>query len=172
SSRWSPARASRRPDVCAAAVATDLVVAAPTLLDMTFVGLDALPRPGEERFAGGLVRSPGGGGITAVAAARLGLSVGLAAPLGDDDSGRFLIDALAREGVQVIPRRSRYTPTTVVLPVGGEGAMVTVDHGVRAYAAEVAEFEPRVVVATLQVLHTAPTEAARYVVCGADDAGP
>jgi sugar/nucleoside kinase (ribokinase family) len=59
----------------------------------------------------------------------------------------------------------------VVLPVGGEGAMVTVDHGVRAYASEVAAFEPRVVVATLQVLHTAPVEAERYVVCGDDDAG-
>jgi sugar/nucleoside kinase (ribokinase family) len=151
-------------------VGTDLVVAAPTFLDMTFVGLDALPAPGEERFAGGLVRAPGGGGITAVAAARLGISVALAAPLGEDDGGRFLRERMAREGIAVGERRSRYTPTTVVLPVGGEGAMITVDHGVRAYAAEVAHFEPRIVVATLQVLHTAPPSAARYVVCGDDDA--
>src|SRR4029079_9914151 len=96
--RRSPGR-TRPGVVCSGAVAIDLVVAAPTFLDMAFVGLGASPAPGEERFAGGLVRSPGGGGITAVAAARLGLSVGLAAPLGDDDSGRFLVDALAREGV-------------------------------------------------------------------------
>jgi ribokinase len=152
------------------AVGTDLVVAAPTFLDMTFVGLDALPKPGEERFAGGLVRAPGGGGITAVAAARLGLAVALAAPLGEDDAGRFLRERMAREGIAVGERRSRYTPTTVVMPVGGEGAMITVDHGVRAYAAEVAQFEPRIVVATLQVLHTSPDGAARYVVCGDDDA--
>jgi sugar/nucleoside kinase (ribokinase family) len=105
-----------------------------------------------------------------VAAARLGLAVALAAPLGEDDAGRFLRERLGREGVTVGERTSRFTPTTVVLPVGGQGAMITVDHGVRAYAAEVAGFEPRIVVATLQVLHTAPEAAERYVVCGDDDA--
>ena len=48
----------------------DLIVATPAFLDLTVVGLDALPRLGEERFAGDLVRSPGGGAITACAAAR------------------------------------------------------------------------------------------------------
>ena len=58
----------------------ELAVATPAFLDLTFVGLEALPAPGEERFAGGLMRSPGGGAITAVAAARLGLQTALVAP--------------------------------------------------------------------------------------------
>ena len=65
----------------------DLVVATPVFLDLTFVGLEALPSLGEERFAAELLRSPGGGAITAVGAARLGLSVAVAAPLGDDVAG-------------------------------------------------------------------------------------
>ena len=149
---------------------TDLVIAAPTFLDLTFVGLDALPAPGEERFAGSMERSPGGGGISAVAGARLGLSVAVAAPLGSDAAGDFLRGVFEREGIAVIPRRSRHTPTTVVMPVGGEGAMVTVDEGVRAYKAEVTAFEPRAVITTLHVLHTVPDGAAAYVVCGDDDA--
>ena len=52
---------------------TDLVVATPVFLDLTFVGLESLPALGEERFAAKLLRSPGGGAITAVGAARLGL---------------------------------------------------------------------------------------------------
>ena len=51
----------------------DLVVATPVFLDLTFVGLDRLPVAGEERFAADLVQTPGGGAITAIAAARLGL---------------------------------------------------------------------------------------------------
>ena len=69
---------------------TDLVVATPAFLDLTFVGLEALPALGEERFAGDLVRSPGGGAITAVAGARLGLTTALVAPLGDDILGEWV----------------------------------------------------------------------------------
>lgn len=53
----------------------DLAVATPTFLDLTFIGLESLPKLGEECFAGDLLRSPGGGAIIAVGAARLGLSV-------------------------------------------------------------------------------------------------
>src|SRR6185436_5400109 len=68
-------------------VSIDLAVTTPAFLDLTFVGLEALPGPGEERFAGDLLRSPGGGAITVVAAARLGLKSALVAPLGDDLAG-------------------------------------------------------------------------------------
>ena len=55
-------------------MSVDVVVAVPVFMDMTFVGLEGLPRLGEERFAGDLVRTPGGGAITAFGTARLGLS--------------------------------------------------------------------------------------------------
>ena len=70
------------PDTLAPVLSIELAVATPAFLDLTFVGLETLPAPGEERFAGELLRSPGGGAITAVAAARLGLQTALVAPLG------------------------------------------------------------------------------------------
>ena len=107
---------------------TDLVVATPVFLDLTFVGLESLPALGEERFAAELLRSPGGGAITAVGAARLGLSAAVAAPLGDDVAGDIVRAMLAEEGVEwVATRPAPRTPTTVVMPFGGDRAMVTID---------------------------------------------
>ena len=150
---------------------TELVVATPVFLDLTFVGLEALPALGEERFAAELLRSPGGGAITAVAAARLGLSTAVAAPLGNDVAGEVVRAALAEEGVELIAQRSApRTPTTVVLPFGGDRAMVTVDPGVRASAADVAVRPPRAVAASLDQLHVVPAGVFAYVTCGDDDA--
>jgi sugar/nucleoside kinase (ribokinase family) len=148
----------------------DLAVATPTFLDLTFVGLESLPAAGEERFAADLVRSPGGGAITAVGAARLGLVTALAAPLGSDDAGDFVRAALQRDNVAVSERRSPKTPTTVVMPVEGDRSMVTVDPGVRASAADVARLEPRAVALSLDQLYCVPPGAAGYVTCGDDDA--
>jgi sugar/nucleoside kinase (ribokinase family) len=148
----------------------DVAVAVPAFLDLTFVGLEALPGPGEERFAGDLVRSPGGGAIHAIAAARLGLSAALATPLGDDDSAEFLRKALEDEGVTLVGRRAGRTATTVVMPVANDRAMVTLDPGVRASAAEVAALEPRTVAANVDMLHSVPEGVAAYVTCGDDDA--
>jgi sugar/nucleoside kinase (ribokinase family) len=148
----------------------DLAVATPTFLDLTFVGLEGLPAAGEERFAADLVRSPGGGAITAVGAARLGLSTALAAPLGDDDAGDFVRAALQRDGVGLPDRRSPRTPTTVVMPVDGDRSMVTVDPGVRASAADVAALAPRAVSLSLDQLYCVPPGAKGYVTCGDDDA--
>jgi sugar/nucleoside kinase (ribokinase family) len=150
---------------------TDLVVATPVFLDLTFVGLEALPALGEERFAAELLRSPGGGAITAIGAARLGLSAAVAAPLGNDISGDLVRTALAEEGVEPIATRSApRTPTTVVLPFGGDRAMVTIDPGARASAADVAVRAPRAVAASLDQLDVVPAGALAYVTCGDDDA--
>jgi sugar/nucleoside kinase (ribokinase family) len=148
----------------------DLVVATPTFLDLTFVGLEGMPAKGEERFAADIVRSPGGGAITAVGAARLGLSTALAAPLGEDDAGDFVRACLQREGIALPDRRSPRTPTTVVMPVDGDRSMVTVDPGVRASASDVAALEPRAVALSLDQLYCVPPGAAAYVTCGDDDA--
>jgi sugar/nucleoside kinase (ribokinase family) len=152
-------------------VPTDLIVATPAFLDLTAVGLDALPALGEERFAGDLIRSPGGGAITAVAAARLGLSTALVAPLGDDMPGEYVRAELAKDGVQVSEPRTAKTPQTLVLPCGEDRAMVTVDPGPRARAADVAEFLPTAAIAgNLEQLHLVPDGARGYLTCGDDDA--
>jgi sugar/nucleoside kinase (ribokinase family) len=148
----------------------DLAVVTPAYLDYTFVGLEALPGPGEERFAGDMLRSPGGGAITAVGARRLGLATALVAPLGDDLAGRFVRRALEEEGITVGEPRGNRTPTTVVMPVAGERSMVTVDPGVRARAADLEALSPRAVAATLEQIDLLPSDVCAFVTCGDDDA--
>ncbi len=137
----------------------DLVIATPSFMDLTVVGLEALPALGEERFAGDLLRSPGGGAITAVAATRLGLSTALVAPLGDDLAGEFVRDELEHEGVTVAGQRSPRTPQTLVMPFGDDRAMVTVDPGARARASDIAALDPRAVAANLDQLDLSPGRA-------------
>ena len=139
----------------------DLAVLTPAYLDYTFVGLEALPGPGEERFAGDMLRSPGGGAITAVGARRLGLTTMLVAPLGDDLAGRFVRLVLEEEGVEVGEPRGTRTPTTVVMPVDGERSMVTVDPGVRARASDLEPLSPRAVAATLEQIDVVPRRRLR-----------
>src|SRR5215831_16934554 len=150
---------------------TDLVVATPVFLDLTFAGIESLPALGEERFAAELLRSPGGGAITAVGATRLGLSTAVAAPLGDDVAGDIVRAMLADEGVEPIATRAApRTPTTVVLPLGGDRAMVTIDPGARASASDVAAPGARAVAASLDQHYVIPDGALAYVTCGDDDA--
>jgi len=148
----------------------ELAVATPAFLDLTFVGLEALPDPGEERFAGELLRSPGGGAITAVAAARLGLDTALVAPVGDDLGGQYVRSELERDGVVVAGFRTKRTPETVVMPVGQDRTMVTVDPGIRARATDVAALTPVAVAANLDQLDIVPNGVRAYLTCGDDDA--
>jgi ribokinase len=151
-------------------VSIDLAVTTPAFLDLTFVGLEALPGPGEERFAGDLLRSPGGGAITVVAAARLGLRSALVAPLGDDLAGEFVRREVEAEGVQVTGFRPSKTPQTVVMPVGDERTMVTIDPGIRARAADIADLHPAAVACNVAQLDLVPDGARAYLTCGDDDA--
>jgi ribokinase len=151
-------------------VRTELVVSTPAFLDLTFVGLESMPLEGEERFAGDLVRSPGGGAITAVAAARLGLRTALVAPLGADLAGDFVRREVQDEGVAVTDFRSDRTPQTVVMPVGANRTMVTVDPGVRARAADLAALEPVAAAVNLEQVALVPEGTRMYVTCGDDDA--
>jgi ribokinase len=151
-------------------VPVELAVTTPAFLDLTFVGLEALPGPGEERYAGDLVRSPGGGAITAVAAARLGLQTALVAPLGNDLAGEYVRRELEAEGVAVAGFRTKRTPETVVMPVGAERTMVTVDPGIRARASDVAALTPVAIAANLDQLDLLPNGSRSYLTCGDDDA--
>jgi sugar/nucleoside kinase (ribokinase family) len=151
-------------------MSVDVVVAVPAFMDMTFVGLEGLPQLGEERFAGDLVRSPGGGAISAIGAARLGLTTALAAPLGQDAAGDLIGPMLEQEGVQLVGARCARTPVTAVLPIGSERAMVTYDPGVRARAADIAALAPRAVITGLSQLDVVPAGASAYVSVGDDDA--
>jgi sugar/nucleoside kinase (ribokinase family) len=151
-------------------MSVDVVVAVPAFLDMTFVGLEGLPGLGEERFAGDLVRSPGGGAISAIGSARLGLSTALASPLGQDPAGNMVEEMLSEEGVLVVGPRCPRTPITMVMPIEGDRAMVTYDPGVRARAADVAALAPRAVITALGQLDVVPAGSRAYLSVGDDDA--
>src|SRR3954465_8061734 len=151
-------------------MSVDVVVAVPAFMDMTFVGLEGLPPLGEERFAGDLVRTPGGGAIAAIGTARLGLSTALAAPLGQDAAGDLIGPMLADEGVQLAGWRCPSTPITVVMPIGAERSMGTFAPGVRARAADVAAVPPRAVITGLSQLDVVPGGARAFVTVGDDDA--
>jgi ribokinase len=151
-------------------MSVDVVVTATAFMDLTFVGLEAIPNLGEERFAGALMRSPGGGAINAIGAARLGLRTALASPLGEDIEGRHIARALQQEGIRVLTREGARTATTAVMPWAGERAMVTFDPGLTARAEDVARFEPRAVIVAIQQLDLAPQGAIVYATCGDDGA--
>jgi sugar/nucleoside kinase (ribokinase family) len=151
-------------------MSVDVVVTATAFMDLTFIGLESVPRPGEERFAGDLIRSPGGGAINAIGAARLGMKSALAVPLGEDLDGRFIRAALEAEGIGLSTGAGARTPTTVVMPWGGERAMVTYEPLASTSAAQVAGFDPRAVIVALDQLDLVPDGVHGYATCGDDDA--
>jgi ribokinase len=148
----------------------DIACAEPAFLDLTMTGLDAIPGPGEERLATDFLRSPGGGAITAVGAARLGLSSALVSPLGDDAVGILLRSLLADDGVWWSGRLVERSPVTVIMPSDGDRAMVTFDPGEGVTASELAAVEPRAVVLSIPRLPLAPAGARAYVSVGDVDA--
>jgi ribokinase len=105
-----------------------------------------------------------------VAAARLGLKSALVAPLGDDLAGEFVRRELEAEGVQVTGYTPSKTPQTVVMPVGDQRTMVTVDPGARARAADIADLQPAAVACNVAQLDLVPDGARAYLTCGDDDA--
>jgi len=82
----------------------------------------------EQLATGGALTVGGSAGITACAAARLGMRTALAGVVGDDGGGRFMIDELARRGVDVgaiVVREDLVTGLTVALARGDDRAIVT-----------------------------------------------
>jgi sugar/nucleoside kinase (ribokinase family) len=108
----------------------DLLVIGDCNPDVMVVGGDVAPAFGQqEKLVDGISLEIGGSAsITAVAAARLGLRVALAAAVGDDAAGRFMLAQLAAEGVDtgaVAVRRRASTGMTVALSAGGDRAILT-----------------------------------------------
>jgi sugar/nucleoside kinase (ribokinase family) len=144
----------------------DLVCGDAAFVDLTFLGLDALPAAGEERHARELLRSPGGAATVAIGAARLGLSVALAHPLGADPDGDFVRSVLAHEGVRVNDRQVERTSVTAVMPIDGERAMATFDAEASLLPDDLAQFAPRAVALSLPRLACAPAASKVYAMAG------
>lgn len=131
-------------------------------LDLTFVGLGRVPRPGEERFAAALHASPGGIATVAVAAARLGLRAAVVAPVCNDVVGRQLRSLLEAEGVVWEGQTGDRTAVTVVMPVGGDRAMATHDPGFEPDAELVERLDPCAVVLPLELVGRTASHAPHY----------
>jgi sugar/nucleoside kinase (ribokinase family) len=98
--------------------------------DVLVLGDDITPEFGQrEKLVESLSLAVGGSAaITAVAAARLGLSVALVAAVGADPAGDFMLNELARAGVgtaAVAVRGGTPTGMTVALSRGGDRAILT-----------------------------------------------
>lgn len=116
--------------------------------DVLVLGRDVTPAFGQqEKLADSISLVPGGSAaITAVAAARLGLRVALAAAAGDDPAGEFMLGQLAREGVDtsaVAVRAAAPTGMTVALSRGDDRAILTATGAMTTLAA--ADVPPRLV---------------------------
>ena len=119
----------------------DLVVVGDCNPDVLVLGDDVTPAFGQqEKLVDGIWMVVGGSAaITAVAAARLGLSVGLVAAVGADPAGDFMLGQLAREGVStaaVAVRDSAPTGMTVALSRGTDRAILTAPGAVGSLTAQ------------------------------------
>jgi sugar/nucleoside kinase (ribokinase family) len=108
----------------------DLVVVGDCNPDVLVLGGDVTPAFGQQEKLVDTISLVVGGSaaITAVAAARLGLSVALVAAVGADPAGRFMLDQLSREGVDVgaiVIRDETATGMTVALSRGEDRAILT-----------------------------------------------
>jgi sugar/nucleoside kinase (ribokinase family) len=108
----------------------DLVVIGDCNPDVLVLGDDVTPAFGQqEKLVSRMSLEIGGSAsITAVAAARLGLRVALVAAAGREAAGTFMLDALAKEGVDVSAvaiRDGMATGMTVALSRGGDRAILT-----------------------------------------------
>jgi sugar/nucleoside kinase (ribokinase family) len=119
-----PVQADRRPP------GPDLVVVGDGNPDVLVLGDDLTPEFGQrEKLVESMSLVIGGSAaITAVAAARLGVSVALVAAVGSDPAGEFMLSQLAREGVNtdaVVVRDDMPTGMTVALSRGEDRAILT-----------------------------------------------
>jgi sugar/nucleoside kinase (ribokinase family) len=112
--------------------AFDLLLIGDCNPDVLVLGDDVTPAFGqEEKLVDTMALVVGGSAsITAIAAARLGLRVTLAAAIGDDAAGNFMLAELARAGVDtggVTVRTQLPTGMTIALSRGEDRAILTAE---------------------------------------------
>jgi sugar/nucleoside kinase (ribokinase family) len=119
----------------------DLVVVGDANPDVLVIGDDVAPEFGqkEKLVRSGSLAVGGSAAITAVAAARLGLSVALVAAVGPDPAGDFMRGELGRAGVDTTPlavRAGQPTGLTVVLTGGTDRAILTAPGAIGSLTAD------------------------------------
>jgi sugar/nucleoside kinase (ribokinase family) len=141
----------------------DVACAGAVYLDLTFVGLRAIPHPGEEQWADDLVFSPGGMANTAIGLARLGLSVAVVSPIGEDLAGQYLRGMLEAEGIALTGPRAARSSVTAVLPMHGDRALASYAPADADHADGLRRVSARAAVMLLDQMACAPTDLPVYV---------
>jgi ribokinase len=147
-------------------VKVDVVCVGDPFLDLIFLGLPALPAPGEERLAERLVIVPGGMANVAYALGRLGLQAIICAPMGRDPAGRLLGELMADAGVAWQGRDTDATPVSVALPAHGERAFLTVSPPRAVDLESLAQITARAIVVDLPSAPLLPPHPQVYAVVG------
>jgi sugar/nucleoside kinase (ribokinase family) len=146
--------------------AFDVAVVGAPFFDLTFAGLPRVPGPGEEVVARELRVGPGGTGMQAIGAARLGLSAALVSPIGEEPTGEVLHKMLSAEGVEWIGRRTGPTPTTAILSTPHGSAMATAFDETEPTEQDVATVDARAFVLSLGRLRLRPPTTTVYATTG------
>ncbi len=145
---------------------TDVAVVGAPFFDLTFSGLPRLPAAGEELVADALAIGPGGTGMQAIGAARLGLRTALVAPRPSDRAGELLQAMFEAEGVAWVGPRASAASTTAILSTSSGTAMATVVGDGEPSASDVAGVRARAMVVSLGRIALAPPGARVYVTTG------
>jgi sugar/nucleoside kinase (ribokinase family) len=107
------------------------------VVDVLARPVDGLPAPGASQRLEEVVLGPGGNGInTAMALARLGVRVALAAPVGEDRLGEILRQSVRSEGVDdsnVITIKEARTSVSMVLVESSGQRRLLLFHGANAH---------------------------------------
>jgi ribokinase len=144
----------------------DVACVGDPFLDLIFLGLRALPVPGEEQLATRLRIVPGGMANVAYALGRLGLEAVVCAPIGRDPAGRLLAELMADAGVTWLGRDSDVTPVSVALPVHGDRAFVSVSPAATVDLETLARITARAIVVDLPSVAIMPAHPRVYAVVG------
>jgi ribokinase len=145
----------------------ELAVVGAPFFDLTFEGLARVPGTGEEVVARRMHAGPGGTGMQAIGAARLGLATALVAPLANSGPSALLREMLVSEAVSIHGAIDGGQPPTTALLSTPEGvAMVTALSGEEPDASDVAATGAGAVLLSLGRLPLAPGGTPIYVVTG------
>jgi sugar/nucleoside kinase (ribokinase family) len=106
-----------------------ILVAGEINVDLVFGGCPSMPMPGTEILAEIFQQVPGSSSmICAMGLARLGEAVSFVGRVGDDERGRFCLDALRTAGIDVTAVRNHATLSTgltVAISTAADRALVT-----------------------------------------------